>query len=88
MEINENMKFTVSVKTLIAIGVTMVTVISMWFVLQSDIEEAKHLPKTPEPEITRIEFTLKDEMVRNAIFKMQKDLEEVEETLKELQEEL
>ena len=44
-ELNENTGFTVSIKTLLAIGAGMVTVISMWFVLQADIEEAKLLPE-------------------------------------------
>jgi len=32
-ELNENLDFRVSIKTLIAIGAAMATVISMWFVL-------------------------------------------------------
>ena len=52
-ELNENLDFRVSIKTLIAIGAAMATVISMWFVLQSDIDEAKKLPK---PVIDRVEY--------------------------------
>ncbi len=81
-ELNENTSFNISLKTLIAIGFSMATIISMWFVLQSDINEAK---KLPIPEVPRIEFTLKDEMVRNAIFQIQKDLDEVKESLKEIE---
>ena len=50
-ELNENTKFTVNVKTLIAVGMAMVTIISMWFVLQADITLAKKLPIPPTPII-------------------------------------
>ena len=43
-ELNENTGFNVSIKTLLGIGAAMATVISMWFILQADIEEAKQLP--------------------------------------------
>ena len=58
-ELNENIGFRISIKTLLGIGAGMATIISMWFVLQSDIEEAKKLPKPP---IERIEYDLKDEL--------------------------
>ena len=53
-ELNEDSGFKVSIKTLLAIGFAMATVISMWFMLQADIEEAKQLPviEIPPPEIT------------------------------------
>ena len=46
-ELNEDTGFTVSIKTLLGIGAGMATVISMWFILQADIEEAKLLPEPP-----------------------------------------
>ena len=49
-ELNEDTGFKVSIKTLIGIGFAMATVISMWFMLQADIEEAKELPKPPAPD--------------------------------------
>ena len=42
-ELNEDTGFKVSIKTLIAIGAAMATVISMWFMLQADIAEARTL---------------------------------------------
>ena len=39
----------------------------MWFMLQSDIAEAKELPAPPDPEVTRMEFDMKDHMIRNTI---------------------
>ena len=40
-ELNENTGFNVSIKTLMAIGFGMATIIGMWFALQADIAEAK-----------------------------------------------
>ena len=40
-ELNEDTGFKVSIKTLDGIGVEWLLVISMWFVLQADIAEAK-----------------------------------------------
>ena len=66
-ELNEDTGFKVSIKTLIGIGFGMTTIISMWFMLQADIEEAKELPMPPDPEVTRMEFQMKDENIRLSI---------------------
>ena len=42
-ELSEDTKFNISIKTLIAIGVAIFTLVGMWFALQEDIEEAKKL---------------------------------------------
>lgn len=84
-ELNEDIGFKVSIKTLVAIGAAMATVISMWFVLQADIEEAKELPK---PNISRTEYDLKDELVRQTIMDTQDDVEEIKEQLKKIDERL
>ena len=41
-ELNEDTGFTISIKTLIAIGFAISTIIGMWFALQADIAEAKN----------------------------------------------
>jgi hypothetical protein len=84
-ELNENTGFTISIKTLIAIGMAMVTIISMWFVLQADIAEAKELPIPPDPEITRMEFDMKDQLVRQTIMTTQEDVIEIKEDLKNIE---
>jgi|TARA_R100001443_G_scaffold116028_1_gene135334 hypothetical protein len=66
-ELNEDTGFKVSIKTLIGIGFGMTTIISMWFMLQADIAEAKELPMPPDPEVTRMEFQMKDENIRLSI---------------------
>ena len=83
-ELNENTGFNVSIKTLIAIGAAMATVIGMWFVLQADIAEAKELPVAPAPVITRMEFDMKDQLVRQTIMTTQEDVKEIKEQLEKL----
>jgi len=77
-ELNENTAFNVSIKTLVGIGVVMASFISMWFMLKADIAEAKTLP---EQEVTRIEYELKDELIRNTILQTQEDIIKMQESL-------
>ena len=62
----------------------------MWFMLQADIEEAKKLPviEIPPPEITRMEFDMKDQLVRQTIMDTQKDVEEIKKTLEKIEDKL
>lgn len=76
-ELNEDTGFTVSIKTLLGIGAGMATVISMWFILQADIEEAKLLPAPEAPVISRMEFDMKDQLVRQTIMTTQEDVKEI-----------
>tara|TARA_R110002050_G_scaffold254592_1_gene393111 strand:+ start:93 stop:377 length:285 start_codon:yes stop_codon:yes gene_type:complete len=83
-ELNEDTGFTVSIKTLLGIGAAMATVISMWFILQADIEEAKLLPEPTPPEISRMEFDMKDQLVRQTIMTTQEDVKEIKKQLEKL----
>ena len=83
-ELNEDTGFNVSIKTLLGIGFAMATIISMWFMLQADIEEARLLPEPPSPEITRMEFDMKDQLVRQTIMTTQEDVKEIKEQLEKL----
>ena len=87
-ELNENTSFKVSIQTLIAIGFGMATIIGMWFALQADIAEAKELPAPPDPEVTRMEFDMKDQMIRNTIMETKKDVEEIKESLEKIEDKL
>tara|TARA_R110002110_G_scaffold143051_2_gene331668 strand:- start:1847 stop:2131 length:285 start_codon:yes stop_codon:yes gene_type:complete len=84
-ELNENTGFQVSIKTLIGIGFGMATIISMWFILQADIAEAKELPKPTPPEISRMEFDMKDQLVRQTIMTTQEDVIEIKDDLKNIE---
>ena len=97
-ELNENSGFQVSIKTLAGIGVAMATVISMWFMLQADITEAKELPhnvwnpeweeKLPSPDVSRMEFDMKDKMIRQTILTTQEDVKEMQKTLERIEDKL
>ena len=87
-ELNEYTGFTVSLKTLAGIGAALATVIGMWFKLQADIAEAKELPLPPDPEITRMEFDMKDQLVRQTIMSTQEDVTEIKDQLIRLEEKI
>ena len=87
-ELNEDSSFKVSVKTLAGIGFGMATVISMWFMLQADIAEAKELPEPLPPDVTRMEFDMKDKNIRLTIENTQEDVEEIKETIDKIDERL
>ena len=84
-EISKDSKFTLSLETAATVVITLGMIIGMWFTLQSDIEEAKELPK---PEVGRTEYDLKDQMIRNTIIETQKDVTEVKETQKEMRDDV
>ena len=87
-ELNEDTGFNVSIKTLIGIGVGMATVISMWFMLQADIADAKELPAPADPEVTRMEFDMKDQMIRQTIITTQEDVKEIKESIEKIEDKL
>ena len=87
-ELNEDTGFVLSIKTLIAIGFAMATLISMWFMLQADIADAKDLPLIPPDEVTRMEFNMKDQMIRNTIMDTQKDVQEIKASIEKIEDKL
>ena len=87
-ELNEDTGFQVSIKTLIGIGAAMATIISMWFILQADIADAKELPVPADPEVTRMEFDMKDQMIRQTIMTTQEDVTEIKEDIKRIEEKI
>ena len=87
-ELNEDTGFQVSIKTLVGIGAAMATIISMWFMLQADIADAKELPIPADPEVTRMEFDMKDKMIRQTIMDTKSDVEEIKETLEKIEDKL
>ena len=84
-QIGENTKITLDLKTIGIVVFFIATVIGMWFTLQSDIERAKELP---EPEIERMEFDMKDELIRSTIMDTQDDVEDIKSQLEKIDERL
>tara|TARA_R100000664_G_C2705092_1_gene104016 strand:+ start:100 stop:384 length:285 start_codon:yes stop_codon:yes gene_type:complete len=87
-ELSENSKVEVSLKTLGGIGVLIATLVGMWFQLNAAIEEAKLLPVPPDPEVTEMEFQMKDEMIRQTIKTTQEDVAEIKEDMKYLRDKI
>ena len=84
-QIGENTKITIDLKTIgLAVG-GLIAMVGMWFTLQADIALAKELP---EPVIERMEFDMKDELIRQTIMDTQEDVKEIKETLDKMDERL
>jgi hypothetical protein len=77
-ELNEDTSFKISIKTLGGIAALIFTLVGMWFTLQADISEAKELPK---PDVSRVEFNMKDENIRNTIMETRDDVKKLEERM-------
>mgnify|MGYP003110779678 CR=1 FL=1 len=84
-QLGEDTKVTLDLKTLGMIGAGIASLVGMWFALQSDIQEAKELPT---PVIDRIEYDLKDELVRQTIMDTQDDVDEIKDKLDKIDQRL
>ena len=83
--ITENTELTLDVKTLVIIISFVVSFVGMYFALQKDIDLAKELPK---PQVTRTEYDLKDQLIRQTIMDTQKRVEENSSKLDNIDEKL
>lgn len=72
-EISKDSKFTLSLESLVVLGSVIVTTVGMWYTLQAEIELAKELP---QPEVSRTEYDLKDQLIRETIMNTQEKVEE------------
>lgn len=73
MKLDEKTQLTLDIKTIAIIISFVVSFTGMWFALQADIELAKRLPK---PEVSRTEYDLKDQLIRETILNTQAQVEE------------
>ena len=87
-ELNEDTSFKISLRTLAGIAALIFSLVGMWFTLQADIAEAKELPLPLDPEITRMEFDMKDQLVRQTIMTTQEDVSELKEDLDRIEEKI
>ena len=87
-ELNEDSGFKISIKTLLGIGAGMATIIGMWFMLQADIAEAKKLPEPVPPDVSRMEFDMKDQMIRQTIITTQEDVKEIKKSIEKIEDKL
>ena len=87
-ELNENTTLKLSIKTLGGIAALIFTLVSMWFMLKADIAEAKELPVPPSPEVTRMEFNMKDANIRLSIENTEKMVQKMEERMIRLEDKI
>ena len=87
-ELHEETTLKLSLKTLGGIAVLIFTLVGMWFTLQADIAEAKTLPEPLPPDITRMEYDMKDQLIRQTIMTTQEDVKEVKEDIKRIEEKI
>ena len=78
-------KFNISIENLVTIGMVVITVTGMWYTLQEDIQLAKELP---EPEVSRTEYDLKDQLIRETIINTQEKVQENGEKLEDIDQKL
>lgn len=71
-QIGEDTKVTLDLKTIGMIVGFVISLSTVWFTLKADIARAMELP---EPVIERVEYDLKDELVRQTIMDTQEDVE-------------
>ena len=84
-KIGEETQVTLDLKTIGMIVGFVIMLAGMWYTLQADIAQAKELPV---PVIDRIEYDLKDELIRQTIMDTQEDVEEIKETIDKIDERL
>jgi hypothetical protein len=87
-EIGEDTKVTLDLKTIGMGAAGLAALIGMWFALQADIALAKELPEPADPEITRMEFDMKDQLVRQTIMSTQEDVKELKGDLDRIEEKI
>ena len=81
-QIGEDTKVTLDLKTIGMIIAFVVSLAGMWFTLKADIAYAA---TQPEPVIERVEYDLKDELIRQTIMDTQEDVEMILDKLDKLE---
>ena len=84
-QIGEDTKVTLDLKTIGMIVTFVIMLAGMWYTLQADIAQAKELPA---PVIDRIEYDLKDELIRQTIMDTQEDVDKILEEIEKIDERL
>ena len=81
-EISEDTVLGVSLKTLIALAIGLSVAVGMYYDVKGEIEIAKQLP---EPAVSRVEFELKDNLVRETIMTNAKNIEDIKTQLDKIE---
>ena len=82
-EVSESSKFTLSLKSIIAIILVTSSFVGQYAVLSNEIEEAKRLPQS---EISRSELDLKLELISKTVMSNAEKLNKVETSMEKIEE--
>jgi len=81
-ELSEDTMLGISIKTLIALGIGLSIAVGMYYNLQAEIQLAKELPP---PDVSRTEFDLKDQLIRETIMSNAQNIEEIKNQLDKIE---
>lgn len=84
-EVSEDTVLGMSIKTLISLAFALSIGVGGYYKLMAEIQEAKELPP---PAVSRVEFDLKDQMVRETILNNAKNIEEIKQQLDKMEKRL
>jgi len=85
MKINQSTEFNIDLKTIIGIVMFTSSMVGMYYTLQSDIDDAKKMPKAV---IDRIEYDLKQEWQTDHIEELEEKVDDILVWCRELETEL
>jgi len=75
--VGDDLVLGLTVKSLIAMSIVIATVVGMYYNLQGQIAEARTLPKAIPSDVTRMEFDMKDQLVRQTIMSTEEAVKEL-----------
>jgi len=84
-KISENTEVTLDLKTIALVVSFTISIVGLYFTLKKDIELAKEVP---EPQVTRTEYDIKDQLVRETIMNTQEKVQENSNKLDKIDEKL
>lgn len=84
-QIDKDTQFKLSIKDAVGVGFVLITILSVYFTLKSDIALAM---EKPDPVISEQEYHYKDEVVRKTIMLTQQDVDGIKEDISEIKETL
>ncbi len=84
-KISENTEVTLDLKTIALVVSFTISIVGLYFTLKKDIGLAK---EWPEPQVTRKEYDLKDQLVRETIMNTQEKVQENSNKLDKIDEKL
>ena len=86
-QIGEDTQVQLDLKTIGMIVGGVIALASMWFTLQGDIKELQNA-QNPEEFVKKMEFQLKDELIRTTIIQIEKSTTDLKEDIQENKEQI